>query len=166
MFSASLLWIVVLSVELEILFVGLLRHSNNNNNNNNNVHNTIGMNRDDATLVKSGKFKDCVLSWKFGKNVCKLSARILGIGVFLVFSCDPVRCVVTLLRVYVPGCAIGWYCGSSGDNDWMIRICVFCLRQFVALCDAVSAAIMVGRSAFVCSAFVNLSRYGMPCQQR
>ena len=51
-------------VELEILVVGLLRHSNNNNNNNN-VHNTIGMNRDDATLVKSGKFKDYVLSWKF-----------------------------------------------------------------------------------------------------
>ena len=54
-----LLWIVVLSVELEIVFVGLLHHSNNN------VHNTIGMNRDDATLVKSGKFKDYVLSWKF-----------------------------------------------------------------------------------------------------
>ena len=89
MFSASLLWIVVLSVELEILFVGLLRHSNNNNNNNNNVHNTIGMNRDDATLVKSGKFKDCVLSWKFGKNVCKLGTRILGSGVFLLFPVIP-----------------------------------------------------------------------------
>ena len=60
-----LLWIVVLSVELEIWSVGLLRHSNsNNNNNNNNVHNTIELNRD-ATVVKSGKFKDCVLSWKF-----------------------------------------------------------------------------------------------------
>ena len=32
----------------------LLRHSNiNNNNNNNNVHNIIGMNRDDAAVVKS-----------------------------------------------------------------------------------------------------------------
>ena len=30
----------------------LLRHSNNNNNNNN-VHNIIGMNRDDAAVVKS-----------------------------------------------------------------------------------------------------------------
>ena len=100
-----LLWIVVLSVELEILFVGLLRHSADNNNNNN-VHNTIGMNRDDATLVKSGKFKDCVLSWKFGENVCKLGTRILGSGVCSDFSCDPVRCVVTLLRVHVPGSAI------------------------------------------------------------
>ena len=97
--------------------------NNNNDNNNNNNHNIIRMNRDDETLVKSGKFKDCVLSWKFGKNVCKLSARIFGIGVFGFFSC-----------VHVPGCAIGCYCGSSGDNDWKIRICVvFCLRQFVAL---------------------------------
>ena len=109
----------------------------------------------------------------------------LVLAFFSGFSCDPVRCVVTLLRVHVPGCAIGWYCGSSGDNDWMIRICVFCLRQsvalcdavsaatmvgrsvfvfclrqFVALCDAGSAAIMVGRSVFVCSAFVNLSLSG------
>ena len=34
------------------------------------------------------------------------------------------------------------------------------LRQFVALFDAVSAAIVVGRSVFVCSAFVNLSLSG------
>ena len=40
-----------------------------------------------------------------------------------------------------------------------------CLRQFVALCDAVSAAIMVGRSVFVCSAFVNLSLYGCDAVQ-
>ena len=33
-------------------------------------------------------------------------------------------------------------------------------RQFVALFDAVSAAIVVGRSVFVCSAFVNLSLSG------
>ena len=49
---------------LEILVVGLLRDSNNNNN-----HNIIRMNRDDETLVKSGKFKDCVLSWKVKKRL-------------------------------------------------------------------------------------------------
>ena len=37
---------------------------------------------------------------------------------------------------------------------------MFCLRQFVALFDAVSAAIVVGRSVFVCFAFVNLSLSG------
>ena len=89
------------------------------------------------------------------QNVCERSARILRIGVFSGLSC-----------VHVPGCEIEWYCGSSGDNDLMIRICVFCLRQFVALFGPVSAAIMVGRSVFVCSAFVNLSRYLMPGQQR
>ena len=51
MCSASLLWIVLVGVEIEILVVGLLPYSNNNNNNN--VHNIIGMNRDDAALVKS-----------------------------------------------------------------------------------------------------------------
>ena len=61
MFSASMLWIVVLRVELEMLVVGLLRYSNNNNNN---VHNVIEVNRDDAALVMSEKFKDCVLSWR------------------------------------------------------------------------------------------------------
>ena len=34
------------------------------------------------------------------------------------------------------------------------------LRQFVAFFGAVSAAIVVGRSAFVCFAFVNLSLSG------
>ena len=42
---------------------------------------------------------------------------------------------------------------------------MFCLRQFVALWDAVSAAIMVGRSVFVCSAFVNLSLSGCDAVQ-
>ena len=37
---------------------------------------------------------------------------------------------------------------------------MFCLRQFVALWDAVSAAIMIGRSVFVCSVLVNLSLSG------
>ena len=83
MLSASLLWINRAEDGLEILVVGLLRDSNNNNN-----HNIIRMNRDDETLVKSGKFKDCVLSWKFEKNVCKLSARIFWYSrFFLVFSC-------------------------------------------------------------------------------
>ena len=91
MFSARLLWIVVLSVELEILVVGLLRDSNNNNNNNN--HNIVRMNRNDETLVKSGKFKDCVLSWKFEKNVCKLSARIFGIRVSSWFFLRPRSCL-------------------------------------------------------------------------
>ena len=104
--------------ELEILVVGLLRDSNNNNNN----HNIIRMNRDDETLVKSGKFKDCVLSWKFEKNVCKLSARIFGIRVSSWFF--PASTFLS-----VTGC----YCGSSGNNDWKIRICVFCPRQSVAL---------------------------------
>ena len=143
-FSASLLWIVVLSVGLEILVVGLLRHSNNNNNN---IHNIVRMNRNDATLVKSRKFKDCVLSWKVGKTFASAVHVFLGL-VFSVFFC-----------VHVPGCEIEWYCGSSGDNDLMIRICVFCLRQFVALFGPVSAAIMVGRSVFVCSTFVDLSRF-------
>ena len=47
------------------------------------------MNRDDATLAKSEKFKDCVLSWNFDKNVCKLGTRILGSGVFLLFPAIP-----------------------------------------------------------------------------
>ena len=76
-----------------MLFVGLLRHSNSNNNNNNKVHNTIGLNRD-ATLVKSGKFKDCVLSWKFGKNVCKLGMRILGSVLFP--AIPSIRCDVVV----------------------------------------------------------------------
>ena len=48
-----------------------------------------------------------MLSWKVGKNVCMFCTRILGSGVFRFSSCDPVRPVVTLLRVHVPGCAIG-----------------------------------------------------------
>ena len=39
-----------------------LKDSVNNNNNN------FGINRDDVALVKSGKFKDCVLSWMFGRK--------------------------------------------------------------------------------------------------
>ena len=102
---------------LEILVVGLLRDSNNNNN-----HNIIRMNRDDETLVKSGKFKDCMLSWKIEKNVCKLNARIVWYSCFfLVFPAS------TLLFV------TGYYCGFSGNNDWKIRICVICPRQSVAL---------------------------------
>ena len=71
MFSASLLWVVVLRVWFEIWVVGLLRHSNNNNNNNNNnnIHNTVRMNRHDATLVKSGKFKDWVLVGNSAKRL-------------------------------------------------------------------------------------------------
>ena len=42
----------------------------------------------------------------------------------------------------------------------------FCLRQVVVLWEAGSAAIMIGRSAFVCFALVKLSRYGVPFQQR
>ena len=41
----------------------------------------------------------------------------------------------------------------------------FCLRQFVALWDAVSAAIMIGRSVFVCSALVNLLLSGCDAVQ-
>ena len=37
---------------------------------------------------------------------------------------------------------------------------MFCLRQFVALWDAVSAAVTFGRSVFVCSVLVNLSLSG------
>ena len=74
---------------LEISVVGLLRDSNNNNNNN---HNMIRMNRDDETWVKSGKFKDCVLSWKL-KNVCKLGARIFGICVSSWFFLRPRSCL-------------------------------------------------------------------------
>ena len=108
--STGLLWIVAPSVELEILVGVLLLDSNNNNNNHNNI---FRINRDDETLVKSGKFKDYVSSWKFEKNGCKLSSRFFGLGVFACFSC-----------AHVPGCVIGRYCGSSGDNDWKIRICV------------------------------------------
>ena len=45
-----------------MLVVVLLLDDNSNNNNNNNHNNILRINRDDVTLVKSGKFKDCVLS--------------------------------------------------------------------------------------------------------
>ena len=65
-----------------MLVVVLLLDSNNNNNHNN----IIRINRDDVTLVKSGKFKDCVLSWKFGKKRLQVQCTNFGIGVLLVFS--------------------------------------------------------------------------------
>ena len=80
---------------LEILVVGLLRDSNNNNNiiNNNNNHNIIRMNRDDETLVKSGKFKDCVLSWKFEKKFASSVHVFFGIRVSSWFFLRPRSCL-------------------------------------------------------------------------
>ena len=51
-------------VESVMMVVVLLLDGNNNNNHNN----IFRINRDDVTLVKSGKFKDCVLSWMFGQK--------------------------------------------------------------------------------------------------
>ena len=46
-----------------------------------------------------------MLSWKVGKNVCKLSARIIGIGVFPLFlRSRQTRCGVVV--VHVPGCVM------------------------------------------------------------
>ena len=91
------------------------------------------------------------------KNVCKLGARISGICVLTCFF-------PASMFLFVTGC----YCGSCGNNDWKIRIlCVFVLVNWSLYgCDAVSAAIMVGRSVSVFVAFVNLSLYGCePCQK-
>ena len=101
------------------------------------------------------KVQGLCVGWKFKKRLraqCTYSEDWCCFGFFLFTR--------SWLRSW-------WYCGSGGDNDlMMICICVFCLRQFVVLLGPVSAAITVGRSVFVWSAVVNLSRYLMPGQQR
>ena len=92
--STSLLWIVVPSVELEMLVVVLLLDGNNNNNNNN----ILRINRDDVTLVMSGKFKDCVLSWMFGQKTVASSVHKFWY-----------RRLVCFFRAHVPGCVNGQY---------------------------------------------------------
>ena len=51
-----------------VMMVVVLLLDGNNNSNNNNHNNNLRINRDDVALVKSGKFKDCVLSWMFGRK--------------------------------------------------------------------------------------------------
>ena len=87
-----------------------------------------------------------MLSLKVGKNVCTLGTRILVVAFFFLRS-RQTRCdVVASTRSWL----CDWYCGSSGDNDWMIRTCVL-PSSICRVFGAVSAAIMVGRSVFVCS---------------
>ena len=64
-----------------MLVVVLLLDGNNNNHNN-----ILRINRDNVTLVKSGKFKDSVLSWMFGQKRLQVQCTNFGIGVLFVFS--------------------------------------------------------------------------------
>ena len=102
----GLLWIVVLSVELEILFVGLLRHSNNNNNNN--VHNTIGMNRDDAALVNIGqewKVQGLCIELEVRLKTFASSVHVLLVVAFFLRFCQVRCCECTFLALR---CDVFW----------------------------------------------------------
>ena len=98
-----------------MLVVVLLLDDNSNNNNNNNHNNILRINRDDVTLVKSGKFKDCVLSWMFGKKLLQVQCTNIGIGVLFVFS------ALTFLAVCMDNVVVYW-CGLSPRMKLMLNL--------------------------------------------
>ena len=97
-------------VESVIMVFVLLLDGNNNNNNHNNI---LRINRDDVTLVKSGKFKDCVLSWMFGKKLLRVQCTNIGICVLFVF-CAHVPCCVNgqCYGVLVPRFSVSEMCAQ------------------------------------------------------
>ena len=93
-----------------MLVVVLLLYGNNNNGNHNNI---LRINRDEVTLGKSGKFKDCVLSWMVGKKRLQVQCTNFGIGVLCFF------------RAHVPGCVNGqyfWCIGAAFLREFDVQI--------------------------------------------
>ena len=88
-----------------MLVVVLLLDSNNNNNNHNNILRSI--------IGQERKVQGLCVELEVRQKRLQVQCTNFGIGVLLVFFC-----------AHVPGCVIGRYFGSSGDDLEDPYLCV------------------------------------------